>query len=200
MAVGTALAWPGVPADLVLAATVLAVPLVTLATYPPARHVPASAAAAMFPVALVGVPLGLLGAIRAEYGRELVLMLLVTVWVSDTAQFYVGTWFGRHRLAPRVSPKKSVEGAVGGLLAGMAVSVAPGRMWLPTLGAPALAAFGAALVGLGIAGDLFESLLKRSAEVEDSSALIPGHGGLLDRIDALLFVTPGAFVMLRLLL
>jgi phosphatidate cytidylyltransferase len=69
---------------------------------------------------------------------------------------------------------------------------------MPELGLPYAAVLGAILVGLGIAGDLFESLLKRSADVKDSSGLIPGHGGILDRIDALLFVMPGAYVMLRL--
>lgn len=198
-AVAMALAWPGAPVDLVLAAAVVAVPLVVLASYGPARHVPASAAAALFPVGFLGVPLGLIGAIRHQHGREVVLLLLLVVWISDTAQYYVGTWLGRRRLAPAVSPKKSVEGAVAGCVAGAASTVGLGAVWLPHVDARWLAVAGLALVGLGIAGDLFESLLKRSAEVKDSSALIPGHGGLLDRIDALLFVMPGAFVLLRLI-
>jgi phosphatidate cytidylyltransferase len=74
-----------------------------------------------------------------------------------------------------------------------------GLVWLPLVSVPVLAAAGAALVALGIAGDLFESLLKRSANVKDSSALIPGHGGVLDRIDALLFVIPGYYLILALL-
>jgi phosphatidate cytidylyltransferase len=194
-----ALAWPRVPFDLVLAAIVVAVPLATLASYRPARHVPASAAAALFPVAFLGVPLGLIGAIRDQYGRETVLLLLLVVWISDTAQYYAGTTFGRHRLAPAVSPKKSVEGAIAGVVAGVGATIGLGRLWMPELGIPDLAMLGAILVGLGITGDLFESLLKRSAEVKDSSGLIPGHGGVLDRIDALLFVMPGAYVMLRLI-
>lgn len=194
-----ALAWPGVPFDLVLAAIVVAVPLVVLGSYGPARHVPASAAAAMFPVAFLGVPLGLIGAIRDQHGREAVLLLLIVVWISDTAQYYVGTQFGRHRLAPAVSPKKSVEGAMAGVVAGVGATIGLGRVWMPELGLANAAVLGAILVGLGIAGDLFESLLKRSAEVKDSSGLIPGHGGILDRIDALLFVMPGAYVMLRLI-
>jgi len=121
------------------------------------------------------------------------------VWISDTAQYYVGSTFGRRRLAPTISPKKSVEGAVGGFVAGVAAMVGIGRVWLPLVSLPVLAAAGAALVALGIAGDLFESLLKRSANVKDSSALIPGHGGVLDRIDALLFVIPGYYLMLVLL-
>jgi len=121
------------------------------------------------------------------------------VWVSDTAQFYAGTLFGRHRLSPAISPKKSVEGAIGGFLAGMAVMIGLGRVWLPQLDVALLAGVGAVLVALGIAGDLFESLLKRSAGVKDASALIPGHGGVLDRIDALLFVVPGFYLFLRLL-
>ncbi|MEW5982129.1 MAG: phosphatidate cytidylyltransferase [Acidobacteriota bacterium] len=200
VAASVAVAWPGVPADVVLAACVVAVPLVVLAAGRPAPRVPASAAAAMFPVAFLGVPLGLIGAIRGAYGREVVLLLLVVVWVSDSAQYYLGSWLGRHRLAPAVSPGKSVEGAIGGVVAGITSMVGLGRLWLPAASLAQLAAFGAVLVGLGIAGDLFESLLKRSADVKDSSGLIPGHGGVLDRVDALLFVMPGAFVTLRLIL
>jgi phosphatidate cytidylyltransferase len=80
----------------------------------------------------------------------------------------------------------------------VAVTIALGRLWLPGVGVPLLAAIGSLLVALGIAGDLFESLLKRSASVKDSSGLIPGHGGVLDRIDALLFVVPGFYLVLKL--
>ena len=87
---------------------------------------------------------------------------------------------------------------MGGFVAGVAVTGGLGRLWLPALPVPRLVAIGLVLVGLGIAGDLFESLLKRSAEVKDSSALIPGHGGVLDRIDAFLFVIPGYYLILKL--
>jgi phosphatidate cytidylyltransferase len=158
--------------------------------------VPAAAAAAVFPLVYLAAPLALTAVIRDTWGREVLLLGLLVVWISDTAQFYVGSALGRRRLAPTISPKKSVEGAAGGLVAGVAAMVGLGRLWLPGVGAAGLAAAGAGLVALGIAGDLFESLLKRSADVKDSSALIPGHGGVLDRIDALLFVIPGYYLLL----
>jgi phosphatidate cytidylyltransferase len=133
------------------------------------------------------------------YGREVLLLVLIVVWVSDSAQYYAGRLFGRHRLSPTVSPKKTVEGALGGVVAGVAVTIALGTLWLPALSIWWLAGTGAVMVGLGIAGDLFESLLKRSAQVKDSSGLIPGHGGVLDRVDALLFVGPGFYLFLRML-
>jgi len=194
-----AIGWPGVPVDLMLIAVLLAATASVLAGWQPAPHVPATAAATLFPVLYIGLPLGTMVALREAFGREALLLVLLTVWVSDTAQFYTGTLFGKRRLSPTISPKKSVEGAIGGLVAGMAIMFLLGRVWLPQLPPVWLVAVGAILVAFGIAGDLFESLLKRSANVKDSSDLIPGHGGVLDRIDALLFVAPGFYLFLRLL-
>jgi phosphatidate cytidylyltransferase len=199
LAAFTAVAGPGAKTGLILVATMLVLLVAVLATREPAPDVPAAAAAAVFPAVYLGVPLALAAVIRDGWGREALLLGLLVTWISDTAQFYVGSTMGRRRLAPRVSPKKSVEGAIGGLVAGPAAMILIGRFWLPAVSVPVLAAAGAALVGLGIAGDLFESLLKRSANVKDSSALIPGHGGVLDRIDALLFVLPGYYLILSLL-
>jgi phosphatidate cytidylyltransferase len=122
---------------------------------------------------------------------------VAVIALSDTAQYYAGTLFGRRPLAPVVSPKKTVEGAIGGFIVGPAAGAAlagwalPGTPWFVA----ALVAFG--LVVAGIVGDLFESLLKRSAGAKDSSALIPGHGGVLDRIDGYLFAGPIFFLYLR---
>lgn len=195
-----AIAWPGPPpADLVFVAILIAISAAVLGAYQPASHVPASAAAALFSAVYLGVPLGCLAAIRGVYGREALLLVLIVVWVSDSAQYYAGRLFGRHKLSPTISPKKTIEGAAGGFVAGMAVIIVLGRIWLPALSIWWLAGAGAVMVALGIAGDLFESLLKRSAHVKDSSGLIPGHGGVLDRIDALLLVGPGFYLFLRLL-
>jgi phosphatidate cytidylyltransferase len=199
LAAGVAVAGPGAQTGFLLIGTMLVLFIVVLATREPAPDVPAAAAAAVFPVIYLAVPIALTAVIRDGWGREALLLGLLVVWISDTAQFYVGSTLGRHRLAPLVSPKKSVEGAVGGFVAGIAAMAVGGRFWLPAVSLPVLAAAGAALVALGIAGDLFESLLKRSANVKDSSALIPGHGGVLDRIDALLFVIPGYYLILALL-
>jgi len=184
---------------LLLVATVLVLFIVVLATRQPGPDVPAAAAAAVFPIVYLAVPLALTAVIRDRWGREALLLGLLVVWLSDTAQYYVGSALGKRRLAPAISPKKSVEGAVGGFVAGIAAMILIGRVWLPLVSVPILAVAGAVLVALGIAGDLFESLLKRSASVKDSSALIPGHGGVLDRIDAVLFVVPGYFLVLALL-
>lgn len=188
-----------VPLVLALSAVALALGIVALGRHAPAPHVPGSAAAGLFGAVYVGVPLGLVAVIRDNHGPKAVLFVILTVIASDTAQFYVGSTFGRHRLAPAVSPKKSVEGALGGLAAAAIVSACFGDVAWPALGPGWLAAIGLLIAALGIAGDLFESLLKRSADVKDSSQLIPGHGGVLDRIDALLFAVPGCYLLLRFL-
>ncbi|MDX6370177.1 MAG: phosphatidate cytidylyltransferase, partial [Gaiellaceae bacterium] len=152
-------------------------------------------AASLFPLLYLGMPIGALVSIRETWGREALFLLMLTVIVSDTAQYYTGRLFGRRLLAPAISPKKTIEGAVGGFVFGTLLLVAVGRWWLPNMPLAVRAALGAAIVALGIVGDLFESMLKRSAGVKDSSALIPGHGGVLDRIDALLFASAAAFYL-----
>ena len=145
----------------------------------------------------VGVPFGLLTAVHAQHGAYVTLLLIATVVVSDSAQYYSGRTFGRRPLAPTISPKKTIEGAIGGVVFGTIFMFIAGSWLLPGTAPVALLAAGLAVVVLGICGDLFESRLKRVAGVKDSSALIPGHGGILDRIDALLFATPAYFVFLR---
>ena len=109
--------------------------------------------------------------------------------VSDSAQYYTGRAFGRTPLAPAISPKKTREGALGGLVAGTLFVVLVGQRFVAA-STPALIGLGVGLVIAGICGDLFESRLKRASGVKDSSSIIPGHGGILDRIDALLFAAP----------
>jgi phosphatidate cytidylyltransferase len=122
---------------------------------------------------------------------------MLTVMVSDTAQYYSGRLFGHRALAPAISPKKTIEGALGGFVSGILLLAVVGQWWLPEVPTALRALLGAAVVAFGIAGDLFESMLKRSAGVKDSSSLIPGHGGVLDRIDALLFAAPVYYVVLK---
>ncbi len=155
-----------------------------------------SAAALLAPIYL-GLPLGSLVGVHAIAGREAVLLLIATVAVSDTAQFYTGRAFGRTPLAPRRSPKKTREGAVGGFVVAPIFLVVAGSYWMPAAPPLWLAALGLAIVIAGIIGDLFESMLKRAAEMKDSGTLIPGHGGVLDRIDALLFAAPVFYFFLR---
>jgi phosphatidate cytidylyltransferase len=126
-------------------------------------------------------------------GVQWIFLLMVIVMASDTAAYYVGSTLGRRKLYPAVSPNKSVEGALGGLagaIAGAFLSRAtffPGLTLLDCLAIPLL------LGGLAQLGDLFESLLKRSCGVKDSGRIIPGHGGILDRLDSILFAAPAAF-------
>jgi phosphatidate cytidylyltransferase len=157
----------------------------------------ATVSATLFPSLYVGLPIGALLGIRTLGGPRALFLLMLTVIVSDTSQYYTGRAFGRRPLAPIVSPKKTVEGAVGGAVVGTLLFAVVGMWWLPQLPAPFRVMLGLTIVVLGIVGDLFESMLKRSAGVKDSSALIPGHGGVLDRIDALLFAAPVYYIVLR---
>jgi phosphatidate cytidylyltransferase len=145
----------------------------------------------------IGMPFGMLVAIHAVGGRRATLLLIATVVVSDTAQYYSGRALGRRPLAPAISPKKTVEGAIGGLIAASLFMTLAGRTVFPVASLVSLFLLGVAIVVLGIGGDLFESRLKRVAGMKDSSALIPGHGGVLDRVDALLFATPVYYLFLQ---
>lgn len=192
-AVGGAL----VPSEIVVTTAVIAIGALAVGSGAPGPAVLRDAAAALFPVAYIGLPLGALAAVRAEAGREAVLLLMLTIVISDSAQYYTGRAFGRRPLAPAISPKKTLEGAMGGLVFGTAALAAGGRVIFPFASLPTLVLVGATIAALGIVGDLFESLLKRSAGVKDSGALIPGHGGVLDRIDSWLFAAPVYYVFVR---
>ena len=195
--IGDTLVGSAVGLDAILMSAFLGIAAITLTTWSGGKDALGSAAAALFPALYLGLPIGAMHAIREWRGAQVLFLLMLTVVVSDTAQYYSGRAFGRRPLAPAISPKKTIEGAIGGLVAGTLVLTVVGEWWLPSMPAAFRALLGAALVALGIAGDLFESMLKRSAGVKDSSTLIPGHGGVLDRIDALLFAAPLYYVVLK---
>ena len=157
------------------------------------------AAARFFAAVYLGVPMGLLAATHAGGGPSAALLLMGTVVASDTAQYYSGRLLGRHPLAPAISPKKTIEGALGGVLFAALFVAVVGTWVFPMARRVTLALVGVAIAALGICGDLFESRLKRAAGVKDSSTLIPGHGGVLDRIDALLFASPAFYLYMRVL-
>jgi phosphatidate cytidylyltransferase len=186
-----------VPVDVVLMTALVALGAVTLTAWGGGRDALGLAAASLFPSLYLGLPIGAMVAIRETRGRDALLLLMLTIVASDTAQYYSGRAFGRRPLARTISPKKTVEGAVGGFVFGAVVCAVIGTLWLPVVPLAVRAAIGAMIVAFGIAGDLFESMLKRSAGVKDSSSLIPGHGGILDRIDALLFAAPAYYVVLK---
>jgi phosphatidate cytidylyltransferase len=185
------------PLDVALMSVLVALGLVALGSWRGGPTALASVSASLFPPLYIGLPVGALVAVRAMGGARVLFLLMLTVIVSDTSQYYTGRLFGRRPLAPAVSPKKTVEGAAGGLVAGTALFAMVGMWWLPAVPVAFRVLLGLTLVALGIAGDLFESMLKRSARVKDSSTLIPGHGGILDRIDALLFAAPVYYIVLK---
>ena len=183
--------------DAILMSAFVVLAALTLASWRGGRDALGRAAAALFPSLYLGLPIGAMVSVRALRGPSALFLLMLTVIVSDTAQYYTGRLTGRRRLAPAVSPKKTVEGAVGGFVFGALTLGAVGAWWLPGSAAWLRVLVGLAVVALGIAGDLFESMLKRSADLKDSSGLIPGHGGMLDRIDALLFAAPIYYIVLK---
>jgi phosphatidate cytidylyltransferase len=192
-----AMALPGAPVEAVLMAAVLALGAVVLASGRAGREALHDMAASLLPTLYLGLPLGSLMATRVAAGREAIVLLLLTVVVSDTAQYYSGRALGRRLLAPAISPNKTVEGALGGLVFGTVTIVLVGRWWLPSAALSWRVGLGLAVAVLGIVGDLFESLIKRGAGVKDTSRVIPGHGGVLDRIDALLFAAPVYYMFVK---
>jgi len=171
-----------------------------------------AAAAAVFAFTYIALPMGMLVQLRQQWaGAFYLLYLLLVVWAGDIFAYFVGKSIGRHLMAPRISPKKTWEGAAASLLASVGVGWVLFHYALPLSSAllrvglidrrdglfgleqPALGPVILLTIVLNIAaqlGDLVESLIKRGAGVKDSGAILPGHGGMLDRIDALLFAAP----------
>ncbi len=184
-----AVAWPSV-----FVAAVLVLLLAVLASPHPIERAGPRAAVLVTGVTYVAL-LGscAIAVARPENGQEgrwALLVIAAVTWLGDTAAFFGGKALGRHRLFPVVSPKKTWEGSVSGLAGSVLGALAVKWIFWASADARGLVAF--ALVGgaVGQAGDLVESVFKRSAGVKDSGGLLPGHGGLLDRIDAFLFVAP----------
>jgi phosphatidate cytidylyltransferase len=184
-----------VPLDAVMLVLVVGAGIVALTFGPPAPDGLTRASMLVMAPVYVGLPLGALVWTRAEFGPPAITWLLATIAISDSAQYYTGRLLGRTRLAPVISPAKTVEGAIGGVLAASLAGLAIGPWGMPGWTPARCAAIAAILATVGIAGDLFESFLKRSAGVKDSSQLIPGHGGILDRVDSYLFAAPVFYLL-----
>jgi phosphatidate cytidylyltransferase len=178
-------------------ALVVAAGVMTLAQGAPEPAAFARAALLLMAPFYVGAPLGALARVQWLFGAAATTWLIVTIAASDSAQYYTGRLLGRHTLAPTVSPAKTIEGACGGLVAAALSGLIIGPRVLPFLSPARALTFALVAAAFGMIGDLFESLLKRSAGVKDSSALIPGHGGVLDRIDSYLFAAPVFYWLLR---
>jgi phosphatidate cytidylyltransferase len=127
---------------------------------------------------------------RYSSGAWLLLMVFISMWVCDTAAYFVGSSFGKHRLFQRVSPKKTWEGAIAGFATAIGMAVLLQKLWLPEISSVHAVVIGTIVGIFGQTSDLVESLLKRDAGVKDSSNLLPGHGGMLDRFDSPLLVGP----------
>lgn len=132
-----------------------------------------------------------------DHGKQWLVFLYFIIWASDIGAYAVGIPFGKHRLYEKVSPKKSIEGLGGALLAsaGMALLC---RVWfMPAISPIEAVCIALVLAAIGTIGDLVESLFKRSAGIKDSGSIIPGHGGILDRMDSMLFAAPVLYYYLR---
>ncbi len=155
-----------------------------------------SFAVTLLGVAWVGAGIGCLLLIRdiPDFGFWAVMAVLFTVFAADTGAFFVGRTFGRHRMAPAISPKKSWEGLVGGVLAAVLVAfLVLYRDREEFLTIPEMLVLGLVIALAAVLGDLFESAVKRDLEVKDSGRVLGGHGGMLDRLDSLLWAGPAAF-------
>jgi len=157
-----------------------------------------SSAIAIMATLYVGMLGGSLIRLRNDFpsdiGPKLVFFLLLVVWLGDAGAYYVGKQFGRHKLSPRISPKKTIEGGIGGIIVAIITAVVIHFTFFPQFPLVHAIIAGAVLSIAGVIGDLAESMWKRSAAVKDSGTLIPGHGGFLDRFDSIFYTAPILYV------
>jgi phosphatidate cytidylyltransferase len=178
-----------------VALDVLACGFIGIFRFPSDRSVVERVAKQIQGLCYIGLPLCLLILLRAApQGTTWVFLLCAVIFAGDTAALYAGTAWGRHKLSPAISPGKTIEGAAAGLAANLVVAAAGKALFLPEMGWGACVLFALGAGAMGQVGDLFESQLKRVSNVKDSGAILPGHGGVLDRIDALLFAAPVAYL------
>lgn len=151
-----------------------------------------SSAVAVLGTTYVGMLGGSLIRLRNDFenGSKLVFFLLLVVWLGDSGAYYVGKKFGKHKLSPRISPKKTIEGLAGGMAMSILTAVVIQLTFFNELPLHHAIIAGAILSVAGVVGDLAESMWKRSADVKDSGTLLPGHGGFFDRFDSILFTAP----------
>jgi len=179
--------------DLLLGGLLLAMAAMLLPSASP-EHRFADAAVTLFGILYLGLTLGSLVSTRALPGGEWwVIFVALVTWAGDTGAYYAGSLWGRHVLAPAISPKKTVEGLLGGALLAIALSLLARAWFLPDLSLRDACVLGILLTAAGLLGDLCESAIKRSVGVKDSGGILPGHGGMLDRLDSLLFTAPAFY-------
>jgi len=181
------------PLAVPLVAGLAAVPVLSLLARRPLEESLGSDAVTVFAALFLGTLLGYQVRLRGlgeELGGDLIFFLFLVVWGGDAAAYYVGSFLGKHPLTPRVSPRKTVEGAAAGIAAGVLAALLARVWFFQQLRISDCVAAGTLLGVAGILGDLVESMWKRGSGVKDSASLVPGHGGILDRCDSLLFGGP----------
>ena len=182
--------WPGVIVPTLLATLVCTIS-VPLFSGSPLEQSLRDGAMTLFGILYLGLTLSTLSMTRLlPQGEWLIFFLLMVTWASDTGAYYIGTLYGRHRLAPTISPKKTVEGLVGGLISAILVAYAARWWFFPDFSGLDCIILATLLTLSGLWGDLTESAMKRSVGMKDSGGILPGHGGMLDRLDSLLFTAP----------
>ncbi|MCX6561640.1 MAG: phosphatidate cytidylyltransferase [Candidatus Aminicenantes bacterium] len=159
---------------------------------------PSGIALTFFGAVYVALPMNYLYWIRVGEGKDGIYFLFLVIFLGDTGAYLIGKTLGRHKMAPLASPKKTWEGAVGGLVFALAGSVAVRFLLLPYIGLLAAASCGVVVHAVAQMSDPLESLFKRAAGVKDSSNLLPGHGGFLDRVDSFLLAAPFFYYFVRL--
>lgn len=184
--------WPGlVSLPAILLAALLACLVIRMLSARGLDGTVPDTAILLFGMVYVGLTLGYFLLTRARpAGEWLIFFVVLVTWAGDTGAYYAGIRLGRRPLTPVISPKKTVEGLIGGLMASMLAALVARNWFLPQFGVVESLLMGLALGAIGALGDLAESALKRSAGVKDSGSVIPAHGGMLDRIDSLLFTGP----------
>ena len=181
---------------LIIAVDLLLVAGLTLPLFKDDTQAPHLVAKQVLGLVYISVFLSFLILIRlGGSGAQWIFWILCIVAAGDTGAFYSGTYLGRHKLCPWVSPKKTIEGSIGGLAANIIVALLFKMVLLPSLTVLPSIVFAVVIGIAGQVGDLFASEFKRSAGIKDSGTLLPGHGGFLDRLDALLFASPLAYLL-----
>ncbi|MCX7832880.1 MAG: phosphatidate cytidylyltransferase [Ignavibacteria bacterium] len=141
----------------------------------------------------ITIPFILLSELSSNFTYKMVFILFIVIWSSDTMAYFIGKYLGKHKLT-KISPNKTIEGTISGFIAALISAIILSRIYFDVI-----TTYDAFIIGIivgvfGVVGDIFESLIKRFSEVKDSSTIIPGHGGMLDRFDSLIFVTPIIYI------
>jgi phosphatidate cytidylyltransferase len=181
-----------------LVACLLAIMVARLFSARPVEGAIEDVSATFMGIAYVALLFGLQVSIRiGPDGRQWLVFLYFIIWASDIGAYSIGIPFGKHRLYEKISPKKSLEGLAGALVASAGMALLCQWWFMPPIGTGAVIGIALALAAAGTIGDLVESLFKRAAGVKDSGTIIPGHGGILDRMDSMLFAAPVLYYYLR---